>query len=122
MPTCKCCRRACKRPLCRWRNLAQAIERTGSNDENSRRSRPPRRTQQCPAVGAGERREPQAIPIDNAEGGAGLVVHRAPHERLDGVVTEQAAPCDAARHVGSVEGEPEGRRAAQVQAVTLGKG
>ena len=47
MPTCKCCRRACKRPLCRWPNLAQASERTGSNDENSRRSRSPRRTQQC---------------------------------------------------------------------------
>ena len=48
MSTGKCCRAACKRPLCRWPNLAQASERTGSNDKNPRRSRPPRRTQQCP--------------------------------------------------------------------------
>ena len=48
MPTRKCCGRARKRPLCRWPNLAKACERTGSNDKNPRRSRPPRRTQQCP--------------------------------------------------------------------------
>ena len=48
MSPCKCCRRACKRPLCRWPNLAQASECTGSTDKNPRRSRPPRRTQQCP--------------------------------------------------------------------------
>ena len=48
MSTCTCRRTACKRPLCRWPNLAQASERSGSNDKNTRRSRPPRRTQQCP--------------------------------------------------------------------------
>ena len=48
MSTCKCCRAACKRPLCRWPNLALASERTGLNKTNSRHSRPPRRTQQCP--------------------------------------------------------------------------
>ena len=48
MSTCTCRRTACKRPLCRWPNLAQASERTASNDKNPRRSRPPRRTQQCP--------------------------------------------------------------------------
>ena len=48
MSTGKCCRAACKRPLCRWPNLAQASERTSSNDKNSRHSRPPRRTRQCP--------------------------------------------------------------------------
>ena len=32
----------------RWPNLAQASERTSSNDKNSRRSCPPRRTRQCP--------------------------------------------------------------------------
>ena len=41
MPTCKWCGRACNRPLCRWPNLAQAREHPGSNDETSRRSRPP---------------------------------------------------------------------------------
>ena len=48
MSTCTCRRTACKRPLCRWHNLAQASKRTGSNDRNPRGSRPPRRTQQCP--------------------------------------------------------------------------
>ena len=48
MSTGKCCRAACKRPLCRWPNLAQASERTSSNDKNPRHSRPPRRTRQCP--------------------------------------------------------------------------
>ena len=48
MSTGKCCRAACKRPLCRWPNLALASERTGLNKTNSRHSRPPRRTQQCP--------------------------------------------------------------------------
>jgi hypothetical protein len=48
MSTCKCCRAACKRPLCRWPNLALASERTGVSKTNARHSRPPRRTQQCP--------------------------------------------------------------------------
>ena len=48
MSTCKCCRAACKRPMCRWPNLELASERTGLNKTNSRHSRPPRRTRQCP--------------------------------------------------------------------------
>ena len=48
MSTGKCCRAACKQPLCRWPNLAQASKRTSSNDKNSRPSCPPRRTRQCP--------------------------------------------------------------------------
>ena len=66
MSPCKCCRRACKRPLCRWPNLAQASERTGSNDKNPRRSRPPRRTQQCPHRSSGSSPSPPSGTIAGA--------------------------------------------------------